>query len=397
MSFQPEKRMFVVGGKQPSKLPFRLAPLAGAVLGSLLLLQSANAAVTYEFTPRLSVAAVHDDNLFLTPEPTIDDRITRVTAGAQLDVVGDSVNLTASYSQDAEYYKDHSELDSTSLRRTGAAEVTFRATERLSWGLEGSYFKTPQPGDLNLGIGIVQFGRVPTTQRMLGGSVDYAVSPTLDTSFRYGVTRDETELGIGGDTNEAGMDFEKALSARNTLLFGYTYRNFEFTNDTQQETHTLMAGVDHRFSATTSGRLLVGPRVYDDSVEPNIEASLTHEFLTGEMRATYSRSETLLAGTDIRVESQIANLVFTRRFGQNLEFSLLPAWGSVESPFGTEADVVQLGADVTYHFNDYISVSAAAQLSRQSEDIAGGLDRDVPRDVYLVSLNFTWPIRGARP
>jgi hypothetical protein len=395
MSFQPEKRMFVVGSKQPVN-PFRLAPRAGGVFG-LVLAQQTAAAVTYEFTPSLSVAAVHDDNLFLTPEPTLDDRIMRYTGGAALDVVGDSVNVVASYSQDAEYYADHSELDSGALRRSAIMQVTFRPTERFSWGVDGSYFKTPQPGDLNIGTALVQVGRVTTTRSSVRGGFDYAASPTLDTRFSYGVARDETELGLGGDIDEGRAEFDKALSARNTFLGSYVYRNFDFTDSPEQDSHTLMFGVDHQLRPNTSFRVLLGPRFYDDSVEPNLEATLSHEFLNGEIGATYTRNETVLAGTDIRVESQFANLVFTRRVGQNLEFSLQPAWGAIESPLGARVDVFQIGADVTYSFNDYISVSAATQISRQDEDIIGGFDRDVPRDVFLVSLNFTWPIRGERP
>jgi hypothetical protein len=377
MSFQPKKRMFVA-------------------IGTALLTQQAAAAVTYELAPSLSVAAVHDSNLFLTPEPTIDDRITRYTGRLELNVDGDAVDVSALYSQDAEYYADYDQFDSGALRRSGTAQVTFHPSERLSWGIDGTYFKTPQPGDLNFGVGLVQLGRVPTTQRSIGGRVEYAVSPTLDTRFSYTALRDETDLGIGGDTNEARAEFDKALSARNTFLFGYTYRNFEFTNDTEQDTHTLMAGVDHQLRPNTNVRVLVGPRFYDDSVEPNLEAALTHEFATGEVRATYTRGETLLSGTDVRVESQLANLVYVKRFGRDWEFSVQPAWASVDSPFGAQVDVFQIGADVTYSFNDYISVSAATQISRQDEDI-NGFDRDVPRDVFIVSLNFTWPIRGTRP
>ncbi len=378
MSFQPEKRMFLA-------------------FGSLLLSSGAIASVTYDLAPSLSIAAVHDDNLFLTPEPTIDDRIMRYTGGLAVDVTGDAVTFNGSYSQDAEYYEDHDEFDSSSLRRSAVAQLMYRATERFTWGIDGSYFKTPQPGDLNLGTGLVQLGRVPTTRRSVRGTVDYAWSPTLDTHFEYGIARDETELGIGGDIDEGRAEFEKAISARNTLLFGYTYRKFEFSNDTEQDSHTAMFGIDHQLSPTTNIRVALGPRYYEDSVEPNVEASLTHEFATGEFGAAYTRSETLLAGTDIRVESQFANLVYTKRFGNDIEFSVQPAWGRIESPLGAVVDVVQLGADISYSFNDYISVSAATQISRQDEDIVGGFNREVPRDIYMVSLNFTWPIRGERP
>lgn len=376
---------------------FRLAPFAGAIVLGSLQVAEVQARTTFAFTPTVSVAAVHDDNLFLTPEPTVDDRITRYTGSLALDYTVDELQFIGNYTQDAEYYQDNEQFDSAGLRRSGTAQLSYQATERLKWGIDGSYFKTPQPGDLNLGVGLVQLGRVPTTRRALRGIVDYAWSPTLDTHFAYGVARDETELGVGGDITEGRGEFEQAISARNTVLYGYTYRKFEFTNATEQDSHTVMAGLDHQFSPRTNVRFRVGPRFYEDSVEPNLEAALNHEMLNGEISASYTRSETLLAGSDFRVESQFATLTFTRRIGTRFEYNVQPAWGRIESPLGSRVDVFQIGADATYSFNDYISVTAALQSSRQDEDIVGGFDRDVPRDIFLVSLNFSWPIQRERP
>jgi hypothetical protein len=143
--------------------------------------------------------------------------------------------------------------------------------------------------------------------------------------------------------------------------------------------------------------VMAGPRYFGDSVEPAIDMSLVHEFLTGELGLTYTRSENLLAGSTSRVESEFASLVFTKRFGNNWTFSISPVLGEAESEQGTVVKARQLGAEVRYSFNDYVSVSAAWQRSRQSEDIVGGFRRDVPRDVAWLSINLGYPIRRERP
>lgn len=70
--FPPEPRKFRVGNNA-----FRLSPLAGAVVLSLLASSSADARVVWAIAPSLTVAAVNDDNIFLTTEPTVEDDIVR--------------------------------------------------------------------------------------------------------------------------------------------------------------------------------------------------------------------------------------------------------------------------------------------------------------------------------
>lgn len=391
-SFRPEPRKFRVGNNEE----FRVAPLAAAVIGALAISSPADARVVWSIAPSLTVAAVHDDNIFLTTEPAVEDDIVRYTPGIAIDYTADALNVVATYSQDAEYYSDNDQLDSSSIRRNGQVVLTYQASERLTWGLNASYFKTPTPGELNLGDGLIQLGRTPTTRESAGASVDYAFTPTLDGAFTYTAIRDETQLGIGGDTHEARSEFQKDLSARNSVLFGYTYRQFRFNNSDEQDSHTAMLGWEHLFTPRTTLRIMAGPRFFGDDVEPNIESSLRHEFGTGEFTLVYNRSEVLLAGSSTRVETELASFVYTQRIGNRFTFSVAPALGQTRSPLGADVEVRQIGADARYAFNDYISVSASWLGSRQEEDIVGGFERKIPRDIATVALNFTYPLRGER-
>ena len=181
------------------------------------------------------------------------------------------------------------------------------------------------------------------------------------------------------------------------MLFGYTYRLFEFDNDTEQDTHTALVGWEHQLSARTMFTVMAGPRYVGDSIEPAVDASLIHEFGTGDVQLSYSRSESLLAGSTSRIETELAGILYNQRIGNNFTFSLGPAIGETDSELGAVVKVRYFIAEARYTFNDYFFVNASFQRSRQSEHIAGGFRRDVPRDVGLVALNFTWPIRRERP
>ena len=157
-----------------------------------------------------------------------------------------------------------------------------------------------------------------------------------------------------------------------------------------------MVGWEHLFSPRTTFRILAGPRYFGDDVEPFVETTLAHEFATGEFTLGYSRNEVLLAGSTTRVETELASFVYTQRIGNRFTFSLAPAFGRTESPLGAEVEVRQFGADARYAFNDYFSVSASWLGSRQEENIVGGFERKVPRDIAIVALNFTYPLRGER-
>lgn len=391
-SLRPEPRKFRVGNNA-----FLLSPLASAVvIASLAASGNADARVVWSVAPSLTVAAVNDDNIFLTTEPAIEDDIIRYTPGITIDYTADALNVIAQYSQDAEYYNDNEQLDSSSIRRNGTILMTYQASERLSWGLNASYFKTPTPGELNLGDGLIQLGRMPTTRESAGATIDYAFTPTLDGAFAYTAIRDETQLGIGGDTHEARSEFQKDLSARDAVLFGYTYRQFRFNNADEQDSHTGMVGWEHLFTPRTTLRVMAGPRYFGDDVEPNVESSLSHEFGTGEFTLTYNRSEVLLAGSTARVETELASFVYTQRFGNRFTVSIAPSYGEAESEQGTQVDVRQVGAEARYAFNDYFAVSANWLGSRQEEIIVGGFERDIPRDVATVALHFTYPLRGER-
>jgi hypothetical protein len=393
MSPQPAPRTIRVG-----KQLFTLTPLASAVLAATLLASNAaDARVIWSVVPSLTVAAVSDDNIFLTPEPAVEDDIVRYTPGIAIDYTADALNVVATYSQDAEYYSDNSQLDSSSIRRNGLVVMTYTASERLTWGVNASYFKTPTPGELNLGNGLIQLGRTPTTRESAGATLNYAFTPTLDGAFAYTMIRDETRLGLGGDTHEARSEFQKDFSARDSLLFGYTYRQFRFNDaNGEQDSHTAMVGWEHLFTPRTTARLMLGPRFYGDDVEPNIEGSLRHEFSTGEFTLTYTRSEVLLAGSASRVETELASFMYTQRFGNRWTVEIAPSYGEAQSEQGAKVDVRQIAADVRYAFNDYFSVSANWLGSRQEEHLIGGFNRKIPRDVATVALNFRYPLGGER-
>jgi hypothetical protein len=397
------------------KATFNLKPLVALFLVAGALPGAVDARTIYAITPSLTAGALHDDNLFLTPEPAEDDRITRYTPSIALDLTVDALTLNASYLQDAEYYEEHDELDSSALRRVGNATLAYQANERLSFGVEGSYTRAPTPGDLNIGTGL-NLGRVRTTRNAAGAFVDYAFTQTLDSRLAYSVANDETENGIGGDTRELRMDFEKARNAANVLLFGYMYRQFDFEFGTplpgtplpgtplptslqsdNEDSHTAMVGLEHRFSAVTSFRGMAGPRYYSGNVEPNIELKLEHEFATGFAEVIYTRSELLLAGSAERVETSILNVGFTKRIGNRFEFNLQPGFGRADSGFGTRVDVWQFGANAAYNFNDYVALTASWQHTRQDESFPGGGSRDIPRDVFMLAIKLSFPIRGERP
>src|SRR5690606_4257999 len=98
MSFRPESRKFSVGN-------FRIAALAAAVvLTALCPAHLARGQTQWSLAPSLTVAAVQDDNIFLTPDPTVEDDIVRYTPGLALDYSAEALRIFASYSQDAEYY-----------------------------------------------------------------------------------------------------------------------------------------------------------------------------------------------------------------------------------------------------------------------------------------------------
>lgn len=354
--------------------------------------------------PSLSVAVVHDDNVFIRADGVtgpVADTFVRYTPGLTLDYAGDVLKLTGNYSQDGERYNDNKQLDSNAARRNANLAARWILTDRFSFDLGGAYQNTPTPGELNFltlpgvtGAGF-ELGRLRAKAYSANTGVHYRFSPTFDSGLTYTASKSEAQTVPEVETRETNLDFTKNLSARTALLFGHSYREYQFANADTVETNTPTVGVSYDWSRTTNLTVEAGPRFIGDDVKPNIVANLRHDLPAGQFSIGYTRSDTVLTGINDRVETDFLDASYTRNVGRAWSFGFRPSYGRLRSG-GSDARVTRADLDARYRFTNYFSIYAMYQYTRQEDNFAGVFDRVIPRNVASIGISFEYPIRRQR-
>ncbi|MEY4641979.1 MAG: hypothetical protein RLZZ227_1973, partial [Pseudomonadota bacterium] len=292
-----------------------------------------------------------------------------------------------------------------------------RVNERFSLGVNGAYVTTPASGELNVATGL-QLGRVAAESRSWGAFSSYRASPTLSGTLQYNLSRNiigdsairnvvpdsatGTGIGsgtdldltpgviaaVGGDTEETGIRVDKELSPTNTLLTAYTYRTYDFDNGVDEYSHTPTVGWLHQISGATSFRVQAGPRIFSDTVEPDIYALVTHELPAGEIEVSYTRTESVLAGVVGKVESEMADVEFDWQRSAKLRFNGGLNYGTIKQE-QSAAKVYQVGVEAQYRVSQKFYLTASWVYSRQKETFGPPLV--IPRNVVSVGFVLRYP------
>ncbi|MEY4642637.1 MAG: hypothetical protein RLZZ227_2631 [Pseudomonadota bacterium] len=357
----------------------------------------------YYVTPSVAVLKAYDDNLFFTADNAESDTFTRVSPAIEGGYESARVDWSVSYRFDGEAYDEFSALDSNIARRFADAEIAYGVNAKLLLAADVSYTLTNTPTDINLGASVVVpgllLGRASAERLLFHPSIQYEVTPTTTASTALTVTHDRLADTLESDTQIAEVDFETRLSDVNALTYGYVYRRFEFdlgrdslNNITvsAQDSHTPWIGFDHQFSARTSVAGSVGPRIYDDSVEPFVEMSIRHQYANGELQLGYERNETTVLGQIGRVESQTVSATLQYRIGANFAATLRPDYAKL-SQNNSDVDIYGMGMHAEYRINNALSLTASYDLNQQEVDFNDGTTSSTTRSLAMLGFILTFP------
>src|SRR6266478_8678541 len=139
--------------------------------------------------PSFTVAEVFDDNLFAAASAPAADTISRFTPGLGLDYLGRALTLRSRYAFDAEYFARHPELTDQQMRRRGSINLRFPGGG--PWGIlvDGAYFETHVPGELNTETGVLS-GRARARRLSFGPALEYRSDGGTTVRSGYLLTKD---------------------------------------------------------------------------------------------------------------------------------------------------------------------------------------------------------------
>lgn len=343
----------------------------------------------WSFVPTLTLAEVHDDNIFFAAQGAESDLITRITPSLDASYDASRLKLHGSYSFDSEIYADHDSLDSAQARQQGTASINYRADRRLTLSLSGGYTETHRPGELNLISGI-EAGRVNAERFFINPSLSYRLGALTGAGLEYSLTRDILAGGVSGDVHEAGVDIDHRFNDRNDGFIGVTGNSYEFGNGASTTSILPRAGFTHDFSRQAEFSLKGGPRFTADGVRPELTAGFSYRTSRGEFGLHYTRAETILVGEAGTAESESLDGDLTWRFRPGAALNLSSGYGKANRG-AEQATVFHARVNVSYRLNRILMFSASYRYSRQWEAGGGGPDLVIPGNVIMLGINLSCP------
>ncbi|MEX0902968.1 MAG: hypothetical protein WDZ76_09630 [Pseudohongiellaceae bacterium] len=365
----------------------------------------------YYFIPSVSVSRIWDDNVFFTfdslgeipgddpDEPGVEiekvsDEVTRIAPGMELGYGSDRLDWRAFLSVESEDYQEQNQLDSSSARRIAQMAVEYLPTRLMTLSLSALYSQSNTPGELNL-LTTIEPGRFEAEQTSISPAVSYRFSSSSLARMQLTLSSSQLITGVDGETTDFMAEWEESLGRQDTVIYGYSYRNYAFDTGADQYSHTPTIGWEHQFSAATSALLTAGPRITEDSAEPYLGLSLMHNYETGVVSIAYELGETYLIGEAGRLEAESLRMDLTQDVGENLVFTLSPSYAKVQREV-TETEAYQVALNATYRFNDALSVFATYDHNYQEEDLDILGNREFTRNVFFVGFTLRYPRPYAR-
>lgn len=359
----------------------------------------------YYVVPTLTVEQVYDDNIFFDTEDEVSDYITRVSPQLDIGFESETLSWLLSYRNDAEWYRDLSDLDSSTARGFGLGTLEYIANRRLTLRADTEYIQSNSAQDLTLnpGGGIPGLvGRAEAERWFVAAGADYRFTPQWVGSFDIGWIDDELIDLTENETISATALLEQVLTPARSLVYGYEYRDYDFREIPESEddpvftdsedSHTAWVGWQEQLSETSRLEVRAGPRFADGDTEPYVLVNWRRDYDRGNTLIEALWDETTLLGEVGRLESKSIYGSWTHAFTADFDVRGGAGFARVEGT-GYSADIITFDVAGEYRFNPYISLSARYAFNDQ--DIAPTSDPSgrVSHNVASIFITFTRPRR----
>src|SRR2546425_1330001 len=213
------------------------AAIAAGVLAGFFVPEAARVEGTTILAPFFTAGMVYDDNIFSSSSRPEKDLFLRDTPGIQWTFRRPNLTIEGRYLFDAEFYGDHSQLDSYHARQLASVGMQ-RFRDRFTTLSAGVTFaETLRPGDL-----------VQATGLDLGRARSRAYS--------------------------ASLGLEKRTSPTESWGAGYDYTLLMFGQEENAGTHLLTGSWGREFGSFNSVTLRAGPRFFQGDIDPELSASV---------------------------------------------------------------------------------------------------------------------------
>lgn len=343
-------------------------------------------------TPYVSLATLYDDNIFASASQRESDTILRLTPGIMLDYRTPRTRINFSYSDDAERYARHSDLNSWQSRQTAGLSASHAFNRRISAGLDANYFETQYPGELAPVSGI-ELTRRRATAISFRPTATYHFNERTDATVYYERLRTHDAGGQTNFTTTASAALARDLTRRDRLVLTYRYDWFDFSNGNSPVSRVVTLGWHHDLSRSTSFFLAAGPRDTNSRTVADVSAGIRSdaEKTTAELYVT--RSQVALPGLTGVYDTRAVQGYLAYRFSPRLSVEVTPGYYR-DTGAGQEAEVYRLGVGMRYWFSPAWSIGLNYDYGRQRGTLGSVGNGDVIRR-NVAALTISWALPQA--
>jgi hypothetical protein len=361
--------------------------------------------------PWLATGVVYDDNVFFTTrDRRQEDVFLRVTPGLQGSYQSTPVTVIANYRFDSEVYNKLTNLSTVQQRQFGTVELRGRPSSNLNLNGIMGYAQTRTPFELNF-LTSAQTARIKTERVFVNPSAEYRPDALTRYHGEYGYSKDIFDNNITIDSHIFNLGMERRVAAHDWLGPAYVGRHFTFGGDFTTSTagflggnpdpvdsHALMLSWAHEFTADTRLDVRAGPRLTDGKIDDRPEAfvGLRRRIQNGEVTLAYTSALTTVIGTvgATRTDSVLVRFLYEPM--RYWTFTVQPTAAWIKNSAFTST--IYTGyVEAAYQFNKYITAKGSAYFSYQEGDFVStsGISQTlvIPRNVYWLRLEFTYPTR----
>ena len=361
--------------------------------------------------PWVATGVVYDDNVFFqSRDRKQDDVFLRVTPGLQGSYQSTPLTVIANYRFDSEVYNKFSELSTFQQRQFGTVELRGRPANNLNLNGIVGYAQTRTPFELNF-LTSAQTARIKTERVFVSPNAEYRPNALTRMRAEYGFSKDIFDDNITIDSHIFNLLMERRVGTHDWLGPAYVGRHFRFGGDFSQpgagflggnpdpvDSHAIMLSWGHDFTADTRLDVRAGPRMTDGKLDDRPEAfvGLRRRIHNGDITLAYTSALTTVIGTVGATRTDNVILRFVYEPVRHLTFTVQPTAAWIKST--TFTSTIYTGyVEAAYQFNKYMTAKGSAYFSYQEGDFVstGGTTENlvIPRNVYWLRLEFTYPTR----
>jgi len=243
----------------------------------------------FDIIPSIAVKGEYNDNIFVTQSGEIDDYITTLSPGIELEQRTERLNLRLSGRIDGLIYTDNNDLNH--IDQDYAGRVHYQLTPRMGGGFESGYLRDSRPDRDIQTTGLVLGADIRHRQRFRAFG-DYLLTEKTAAAISYAYSKEEFDEAPLNDfsshTADIGFTYNLETLWKSTLgrmNFGYTIVDY---TSSKVDNYSATLGIERRLSELYRFVFDIGPRF--TRTEFDIPAVAPNEVwgVRGQISLTYS-------------------------------------------------------------------------------------------------------------